>query len=240
MVIDWYDEIEKDFGTKTAKRVCKTASRKSVDKTTRQNASNASNVGLGVRVTRIYDGIGLSKGRECQWCLDRCGENMTLQEAYKKRSFERHPGCGCELLYTTAKGTQRQTDWRSNTWEIVQNRDTIEARKEYGLTRVNFKTAKMPPEEYARAKELWQRVDELDLPSAEKEYVYEELDNNLSVEEKESAIVIRAIGNHYYKAVNMGHNQYKIYGKEPIEPYTDWIDEVLSEVIGPDWRKYDK
>lgn len=212
-----------------------------IDDTIRENAELHERVGLEPRVTRIYDGVGVhNRKHECKWCKERCGENMTYSEAYEKGAFQRHPGCGCELLYKTGKRVQRQADWTRNQWEEVENRDKIKARKEYGLTRANFKTAKMPPEEYARAKELWQKIDELVLPSAEKEHVYEELDNNLSVEEKESAIVIRAIGDHYYKAVNMGHNQYKIYGKEPIEPYTDWMDEILSEVVGPDWRKYDK
>lgn len=91
------------------------------DDSIRENAYASENLGLEPRVTRIYDNVGVHNGKDvCQWCLDRCGENMPLSEAYAKGSFERHPGCGCELLYTTQKGTQRQTDWRTNTWTQIR------------------------------------------------------------------------------------------------------------------------
>ena len=54
---------------------------------------------------------------------------------------------------------------------------------------VNYRSANMPSDEYARAKELWRKNQELILPSKEKEHVYEELDNNLTIEEKEQCIV---------------------------------------------------
>ena len=50
-------------------------------------------------------------------------------------------------------------------------------------------------------------------------------------------IIQQAIGDYYYSAVNKGHNQYKIYKKEPIEPYDDIVDEVLSEMYGKEWKK---
>ena len=102
----------------------------------------------------------------------------------------------------------------------------------------NKKTANMSTEEYARAMDLWKRVEELDLPQREREHVYEELDNNLSTKEKESAIVRRSIGNYIYAAVNIGHNQYKIYDKKAIEA-NSLIDEILDEVLDFDWRSYD-
>lgn len=103
-----------------------------------------------------------------------------------------------------------------------------------------MKTGEMPTSEYALAKEYWERTVELDLPQSEKEHIYEELDNNLTAEEKESAIVSRPIGNYHYKAIHKGHNQYKIYGKEPIEnKKKDIVDEVLSEMFGDDWREYE-
>lgn len=74
------------------------------DESIKENASAAERAGLEVRVTRIYDGVGLSGGRECQWCISRCGKDMTLDEAYEKGAFQRHPGCGCEIEYTSAKG----------------------------------------------------------------------------------------------------------------------------------------
>ena len=91
------------------------------DDSIRENAYASEDLGLETRVTRTYDDVGVHNGKDvCQWCLDRCGEDMTLSEAYAKGAFERHPGCGCELLYTTQKGTQRQTDWRTNTWTMIR------------------------------------------------------------------------------------------------------------------------
>ena len=70
----------------------------------RRNAENATGAGLEVRVTREYDGVGLSNGRICHWCLSRCGVNMTLTEAESKGAFERHEGCGCIIEYISLKG----------------------------------------------------------------------------------------------------------------------------------------
>lgn len=94
------------------------AVRKANDDSLRENASNASGTGLEVRVSRTYDGVGLSGGRECQWCLARCGENMTLQEAYDKGAFQRHPGCGCIIEYVSMRGTKTYQTGKSgpNDW----------------------------------------------------------------------------------------------------------------------------
>ena len=104
---------------------------KSSDDSMRENAGAAEKAGLEVRVTRTYDGVGLSGGRECQWCLDRCGENMTLQEAYAKGAFQRHPGCGCEIEYTSAKGV-KTVQTRSGGRDSWVRRFDLERRKEYG------------------------------------------------------------------------------------------------------------
>ena len=56
------------------------------------------------------------------------------------------------------------------------------------------------------------------------------------MEEKQSSLVNGAIGDYHYYAVNKGHNQYKIYKKEPIEPYADIEDEVMSEIFGRGWK----
>lgn len=91
--------------------------------------------------------------------------------------------------------------------------------------------------------DLWKSTREFPgLSAREKEYVYEEFDNNLSKEEKAHDIVERRINNYLYTALNKGHNQYKIIDKELQESSSDWLetlDEILTEVIGKDWRKYD-
>lgn len=103
--------------------------------------------------------------------------------------------------------------------------------------RARNKTANMSKEEYARAKEMWTKFKEVEMSPQEREYVYEELDNNLTIEEKENSLVNKAIGDYHYYAVNKGHNQYKIYKKVPIEPYDDIVDAVLSEMFGRDWKE---
>jgi len=111
---------------------CENASRKVVDDSMKVNARAHSSAGLRVTVTRIYDGVGLSGGRACKWCLDRCGTDMSYREAYDKGAFERHPGCGCELIYKTSKRVQRQSEWQHNKWEDVSEAQ-LRVRKEYGL-----------------------------------------------------------------------------------------------------------
>lgn len=110
-----------------------TAIMRIADDNLKENASNAANVGFGTYVTRRYDGVGLDGGRECQWCLDRCGERVPYQEAVGRGMFERHPGCGCEIDYITERGTQRQTDWKTNTWSDMQSPEVLEERKNAGI-----------------------------------------------------------------------------------------------------------
>ena len=106
-----------------------------------------------------------------------------------------------------------------------------------------FRTGSMEPEEYARACDLWRKTQEFPgLSGREKEHVYEELDNNLSDDERTYAIVSRRIDNYLYTAIQKGHNEYKIIDKERKEPPTTWeeqLDDILTEVIGKDWRRYD-
>ena len=105
--------------------------RKAVDETTKTNASIAESVGLEVRVTRIYDGVGVNHGKsECEWCKERCGENMTLEEAYRIGAFQRHPGCGCIIEYTSKKGDKTVQTGKYTGWNFA---DEFEKRKNIGL-----------------------------------------------------------------------------------------------------------
>lgn len=99
------------------------------DDSLRENASNANGAGLGVRVSRKYDGVGLSDGRECQWCLDRECNNVTLQEAYEIGAFQRHPGCGCEIEYISEKGIITVQNQKGG-WSFAGE---VESRKKIGL-----------------------------------------------------------------------------------------------------------
>lgn len=126
-----------------------------------------------------------------------------------------------------------------DTWEEKLNsmRREISKHDDRKLVGSYNKTGRLSSEEYARAVDIWDKVSELRLP--EREHVIEEFDNWLTSEEKSHCIVSREVDNYRYYAVTKGHNEYKIYKKEPVTKNIDWLDDVLTEVIGPDWRKYD-
>lgn len=90
-----------------------------VDTSIKLNAMIQLAVGLEPTIYREYDGVGLHGGKDaCQWCLERAG-TWTYQEAVDNGVFQRHPGCGCTITYTTEKGTDVQTDWTTNTWTRI-------------------------------------------------------------------------------------------------------------------------
>ena len=78
------------------------ASNSRVDDIERTNAEFQSNAGYKVTVSRYYDGVGLSQGRQCEWCLDKCGVNVPYDEAYDQGMFARHEGCGCVIEYNNS------------------------------------------------------------------------------------------------------------------------------------------
>lgn len=109
---------------------CETVSRKSVDDFIQANAEAQDNAGLEVKVTRTYDGVGLSNGRTCEWCLERCGVDMSYHEAMSIGAFQRHDGCGCVITYTSAKGKKTYQTGKGG-WKEVPDSDTLKKRKEY-------------------------------------------------------------------------------------------------------------
>lgn len=122
----------KDAGLGDAVETISNLTRSEVDTTARKNAEFQDASGLEVTVSRYYDDVGVNHGKDaCQWCLDRCGEDVPYKEAYARGMFERHPGCGCTLEYHTRKGSKRQADWKRNAWEDLPG--TLERRRTYGL-----------------------------------------------------------------------------------------------------------
>lgn len=207
-----------------------------VDDSIRENAEFQSAAGLQPLIIRKV------AGNCCKWCKALAGKYRYPDEV-PNDVYRRHQRCRCTVDYNPRDGKVQNV--YSKQWKRESIRDKIEARKNIGIDQsmnrfrtANFRTANMSNEEFARGKKLWNQYDELPLSRKEKEWVYAELDANLTVEERECCVVRKAIGDYWYRAINLGHNQYKIIGKEPIEPYEDIVDEVLSEMFGRDWRNY--
>lgn len=105
---------------------------------------------------------------------------------------------------------------------------------------VHFRQSKMSIEEYKHACDLWRQFQELKNLPDPKNRVLSNFSTNLTADEKEQSIVHSAFNNHFYTAINKGNEQYKIVKcKRILGAPVDWLDEILSEVIGDDWRDYD-
>ncbi len=205
-----------------------TVSRVFADDTLKKNIEFQGRLGLTPKIIRR------AEKKCCKWCRNLAGiyeYPIESDDVYK-----RHENCRCIVEYDPGKGKRQNVHTKK--WTDPQELDKIEERKKIGL-RTRFKTAKMSTEEYERAKRLWKKNKELPLSTKEKEHVYEEFDNNLTIEEKEGCIVQRPIGNYRYKAINLGHNQYKIIDKVPILESTGdvHIDQILDEVLDFNWRE---
>lgn len=83
-----------------------------VDESARQNMEAHDAMGLGTHIIRTYDGVGLSGGRTCEWCLARAGEWTRYQDALDAGAFERHDGCGCRIEYHVGKTHTMSTNKR--------------------------------------------------------------------------------------------------------------------------------
>ena len=71
---------------------------------------------------------------------------MTLQEAFEKGAFQRHPGCGCEIEYTSAKGktTYQYEKGGKESWKDIRK-----YRKLYRLENPTIKqTNHLDPREW--------------------------------------------------------------------------------------------
>ena len=123
----WLDDLFSKF-----ENTGETLARKVMDDSFRHNAENASGAGLEVRVSRKYDGVGLSNGRLCYWCLSRCGVNMTLAEAKSKGAFERHEGCGCIIEYVSLKGLKSYQTGKSSPDDWLTEEE-FQKRVGYGI-----------------------------------------------------------------------------------------------------------
>ena len=204
-----------------------TESRRVVDDSYKTNASYANNAGLETTVERSYDGVGLHNGKDpCKWCIERAGI-WSYGEAYQNGVWSRHDGCGCEIIYNCARGSMRQTDWRSNKWTDVLNRDKIEARKIYDTYNqpnkkrlIHYRTGDMTTEEwtaYKRELNAVQDAEQIWLEKDEYAMVMSEFNTHMSAEDRKHAIVSKPIGNYWYTIINRGFDNYTVIGKRPID-----------------------
>lgn len=105
---------------------------------------------------------------------------------------------------------------------------------------IHFRQSKMSIDEYKHACDLWRKSSEIDYWPDSKNRVLSGFTNNLTADEKERSIVHINYNNHRYTAINKGYEQYKVVKVKRIKGiYTDLMDEIMSEVIGDDWRRYD-
>ncbi|MDD3185921.1 MAG: hypothetical protein PHT76_11550 [Anaerostipes sp.] len=198
-----------------------------VDDSIRANSEFQGRSGMSPKIIRKPE------GKCCKWCAEVAG--VYTYPDVPDNVYRRHQNCRCTVEYDPGSGKVQNVHTR--TFRNRDEDDIIQKRKMIGA---NFKNAKMPPEELQRAINLWERYDEVPMTGNEKERIYEELDNNLSTEEKESSIVTRSIGNNRYTAINKGHNRYKIIQMVPIDKSDDVVDEVLTEMFGSNWKEWIK
>ena len=100
--------------------------------------------------------------------------------ARSKGTFERHPGCHCEIFYKPKRGGwQRQSNWKFNEWEESQDPQTVRMRQRYDvkteispdfLKNARFKSGQMTAKEYYEYKrelEAYDRYDQILIPRDE-------------------------------------------------------------------------
>lgn len=120
-VAEFAENVANGYSREQILKECENISRKIVDDAAQKNAAVHDRVGMRVLVTREYDDVGVHDGKDqCQWCLDRCGVDMTYEEAYAKGAFERHPGCGCIITYTSKKGIVTRQSSAGEYWHEVR------------------------------------------------------------------------------------------------------------------------
>lgn len=117
--------------TDEAKELITNFAMSQVDDTMQANAGFQEKSGLKVTVSREYDGVGLSGGRACQWCLDRVGSNVPYAEAKSRGMFERHAGCRCLIEYHSERGTEKLANWNKSGWK--DSDATLKRRRTIGL-----------------------------------------------------------------------------------------------------------
>ena len=186
--------------------------------------------------------VFLAIGTACPDCLAINGQHFYVADMQAgENAPPMHPNCRCSTAaWMDRAETMKQIKAMSQV-KITSGTITVSASRQDVLKNVNLKTGKMSNDEYALAKSLWNSYNEIQINYKEKAFVTEELDNNLTAEEKSIAIVRRPIGNYYYTAINLGHANYKIIKKEIIQGIKEnsMVDDIMDEIFGEEWRTWE-
>lgn len=219
-----YDDV--DDALNAIENTFISASQNYVDEIGRRSAKFMDESGINVLVSREYDDVGVHTtdkggGDVCHWCLERCGTDVPYDEAYEMGMFERHPGCGCIITYTTKRGVviQGKGDWETNNWHTTHEEIGKEKRIKFNL--YHKKTGEMTPDEflnYQRELDSIKHLEKKQIILSKSEYaiIMTELNTNLSSEERKHAIIFKAIGDYRYKIINKGFNDYVVIRKEKL------------------------
>lgn len=108
-----------------------------------------------------------------------------------------------------------------------------------------FKSFKISNSEKSIANEEWNRQKGIKLGANEHAKVVSALNRKLSSKSDVRAIEYVASGNYNYRVIVKDYGEYKVLDKARIagtKPANndELIDDILSEVVGPDWRYYDE
>lgn len=183
--------------------------------------------------------------------------------------WKRHRACRCVVEYVAAGKRQNAHTKQVSTMDREASAERIQrAQKAEKQDREQAETGRekriqsvqqqdplgrnyysimgdMDPEVFEEAVRLWYSKEEYPrLTAQEKEHVYQLLDEN-SPSRISDPIVRITVDEYKYTAICKGHNTYKIIDKKYIddpEHLTGWermLDEILKEVVGDNWRKYD-
>jgi len=190
-----------------------------VDDTVSVNAYFQAHSGLSPKIKRI------AEFRCCKWCSNLAG---TYDYPAPNDVYRRHSNCRCTTEFVAGK--KKQDIWSKKI--IHDGSKTAKLRKESPISsKVRFKTQEMPRDEYIKAVSLWDKYEEVKIHyEGGKERLYEELDNNLTYEEKMSATINKNVGNYRYTALHKGHNQYKIIKEVPLDPIEKMFKEEYGEL----------
>lgn len=203
----------------------KTFSKNAVDDTLQKNVEFQGKSGLSPKIVRTAD------ANACEWCQELAGtyEYPNVPDDV----YRRHANCNCIVEYVEGGKIQnihtKHTRERKN-YDIIQKHPMLSGH-------VRFKTGDLSPEQYILAKDLWRKYEEQEIPYERgKEALFEEFDNNLTDEEKESCIIHKAVDGYKYTAIHLGHNEYKVIRVDPID--RDPIEEEMRKLFGSEYEKY--